>query len=210
ALLAPLREIPCLPLTIAYHGANDEPLPEGTTAMMKPLCLLMLAALLVGLGIAPNQAGEAKPLRVCLIAGSKEYEPDKSLAGLQQHLEKNYAVACTRAFATSETNLPGLENLDACDVAVLFTRRLKLEGEQLERIKKYCRSGKPLVGIRTASHAVQTWLDLDKEILGGDYHNHYKEGPVADVQIAAGAKGHSVLKGVSPFKSVGSLYKNPN
>jgi type 1 glutamine amidotransferase len=157
-----------------------------------------------------NAAGEKKePLRVCLISGAAEYKSDESLAKLQAHLEKNYAVKCSRAFAKSETDLPGLENLDACDVAVLFTRRLKLEGDQLERVKKYCLSGKPLVGIRTASHAIQTWLDLDHEVFGGDYKNHYKEGPLTEVKIVPAAKGHPILKGVEPYRSAGSLYKNP-
>ncbi len=92
---------------------------------------------------------------------------------------------------------------------MLFTRRLKLEGDQLDRIKKYCLSGKPLVGIRTASHAIQTWLDLDHEVFGGDYQNHYKEGPLTEVKIAEAAKGHPILKGFQPYQSAGSLYKNP-
>ncbi len=148
-------------------------------------------------------------LRVCLISGAAEYKSDASLAKLQEHLEKHYPVKCSRAFATSDSDLPGLDNLDTCDVAVLFTRRLKLKGEQLERIKKYCTSGKPLVGIRTASHAIQTWLDLDHEVFGGDYHNHYKEGPLCDIKIVPAAKGHPILKGFQPYASAGSLYKNP-
>jgi type 1 glutamine amidotransferase len=158
-------------------------------------------------------AGEKKGvtgsmLHVCLIADSGEYDAEKSLASLQQYLEKNYAVRCTRAFARSKTDLPGLDNLDSCDVAVLFTRRIELQGEQLERLKRYCLSGKPLVGIRTASHAIQTWLDLDREVLGGDYKGHFKAGPLAKVEIVAKAKDHPVLRGVQPFASQGSLYKN--
>lgn len=165
-------------------------------------------ALTVGRDSATPQAADGV-LRVCLISGSAEYKSDASLARLQEHLEKHYPVKCSRAFATSDSDLPGLENLDACDVAVLFTRRLKLTGQQLERIKKYCLSGKPLVGIRTASHAIQTWLDLDHEVFGGDYQNHYQEGPLCEIKVVAAAKDHPILKGFQPYKSVGSLYKNP-
>jgi type 1 glutamine amidotransferase len=155
-------------------------------------------------------AGEKQGvLRVCLISGAAEYKSDVSLAKLQEHLEKNYKLKCSRAFATSESDLPGLENLDTCDVAVLFTRRLKLEGEQLERIKKYCLSGKPLVGIRTASHGIQTWLDLDREVFGGDYKNHYPEGPLTEIKLLESTKETPILDGVKPYKSAGSLYKNP-
>jgi type 1 glutamine amidotransferase len=177
--------------------------------------LRCLAAVTVTVSIltltsSANIAGDAKRvLNVCLLSGAAEYKSDESLAKLQQHLEKNHPIKCSRAFAKSESDLPGLENLDTCDVAVLFTRRLKLEGDQLARIKRYCLSGKPLVGIRTASHAVQTWLDLDKEVFGGDYKNHYKEGPLCEVKIVDAAKDHPILKGVQPYKSAGSLYRNP-
>ncbi len=167
---------------------------------------------LVGLFFAalPNgAAGEKKPFRVCLVSGSLEYDSDKSLAILQAHLEKNYPnVACTRAFAVSETDLPGLENLDKCDVAVLFTRRLKLKGEQLDRVKAYCTSGRPIVGVRTASHGVQSWLDFDKDILGGNYKGHFKEGVPTDIALPKNDKDYPVLDGFVPFKSAGSLYKN--
>src|SRR5262249_40928741 len=116
-----------------------------------------------------------KLLKVCLVSGSVEYESDRSLATFQEFLEKNYPVQCSRAFRKSDDDLPGLENLGTCDVMLLFTRRLTIKGEQLERVKKYCTSGRPIVAVRTASHAFQNWLALDKEVLGGDYQNHYGE-----------------------------------
>src|SRR6478609_6183510 len=130
-------------------------------------------------------AQDGKTPRVCLVSGSLEYESNRTLPILQQRLEKKGA-ACSRAFleGKDETHLPGLDNLDRCDVMVLFTRRLKLQGDDLERIKKYCLSGKPIVGIRTASHAVQTWLDLDKEVFGGNYMGHFGKG-ATQVKLAA-------------------------
>src|SRR5262249_42530935 len=130
-------------------------------------------------GSRPPLAGIAKAesapkvLTVCLVSGSLEDKSDETLAAFQKYLEATYPVRCTRAFRKTDEDLPGLENLDDCDVMLLFTRRLNLRGEQLERFKKYCLSGRPIVGVRTASHAVQTWLDLDKEVLGGDYKNHF-------------------------------------
>jgi len=174
---------------------------------MKKLTLLLAA--FAGLAFAASHAGEkTKPLRVCLISGSAEYESDKTLPILQKYLESKYDVVCTRAFAKSETDLPGLENLDKCDVAVLFTRRLKLQGDQLARIKKYCTSGKGLVGIRTASHGIQTWLDIDKDVFGGNYKGHYPAGPFCEVSFTKGKMKRAILEGVEPFPSKGSLYKN--
>ncbi|MEZ6139062.1 MAG: ThuA domain-containing protein [Zavarzinella sp.] len=151
-----------------------------------------------------------KKLKVLLISGSLEYESDKSLAILQAHLEKNYPVECLRAFRKTDTDLPGLEQLEQCDVAVFFTRRLKIDGKQLEMVKKYVQSGKPVVGIRTASHGFQNWLEMDKEIFGGNYKNHYSNKEKCTIAHTKVGEQHLTLEGVKPYVSNGSLYKNPD
>jgi len=171
--------------------------------------LSLLILLAVFFSTSQGNAGEKdKPLRVCLVSGSVEYNSDDTLPILQKHLETKHRMQCSRAFRKTDKDLPGLENLDSCDVMVLFTRRLTIDGEQLERVKKFALSGKPIVGIRTASHAFQKWLDLDKLILGGNYKGHFGEGPLCKVAIVDKQKDHPILKGVKPFESKGSLYKN--
>ncbi|HSQ56000.1 MAG TPA: ThuA domain-containing protein, partial [Gemmata sp.] len=154
---------------------------------------------------------DAKKLKVCLVSGSFEYKSDASLAEFQKYLEGNFPVECSRAFAKSDKDrdLPGIENLEKCDVAIFFTRRLQIDGPALDAVKKYVASKKPIVAIRTASHGFQNWLAMDREVLGGDYKSHYGPG-VADVRIVAKQKDHPILKGISEFKTNGSLYKNPN
>jgi putative membrane-bound dehydrogenase-like protein len=147
-------------------------------------------------------------LHVCLVSGAVEYKSDESLSAFQKYLEEHYPVKCTRAFRKADDNLPGLENLETCDVALFFTRRLTIDGKQLEMIKKYCAAGKPIVAVRTASHGFQEWLEMDKEVLGGNYQNHYREGPEVKVAIVEKTKDHPVLKGMKPLTSPGSLYKN--
>ena len=174
---------------------------------------ISLASLVVAVVLAlfgSDVSAAEQPLKVCLVSGSLEYKSNESLAGLQKYLEANFPVRCTRAFieGTDETRLPGLENLDDCDVMLLFTRRLKLSGQDLQRIKAYCLAGKPIVGVRTASHGIQTWLELDREVFGGNYHGHYGAEPMTEVAVAASGKDHPLLSGVRPFRSLGSLYKN--
>lgn len=158
-------------------------------------------------GAKPKATGK---LKVLLISGSLEYKSDESLAAFQKYLEANYPVECSRAFRKTDDDIPGLEALDTCDVAVFFTRRLTIKGDQLERIKKYALSGKPIVAIRTASHGFQNWLEMDKEVFGGNYKNHYGAGSKCEVAIADTGKEHPVLKGVKPYSSTASLYKNPD
>jgi type 1 glutamine amidotransferase len=104
--------------------------------------------------------------------------------------------------------VPGLENLDTCDVLLIFTRRLKIDGKQLERIKKYCDAGRPIVGVRTASHAFQNWLALDREVFGGNYKGHYSEGPETEIEVVKDAAENPILAGFTPYRSAGSLYRN--
>jgi type 1 glutamine amidotransferase len=154
-------------------------------------------------------SADTPPLRICLLSASNEYESDKSLADFQSYLENRYRVTCQRAFGKDKgDSLPGLEALDTADLMIVFTRRIKLPVDQLERIKKYVASGRPIIGLRTASHAFENYMEFDREVLGGGYKGHYTNA-LAEVQIAPGQTGHPVLAGVKPFISR-KLYKNPS
>jgi putative membrane-bound dehydrogenase-like protein len=153
-------------------------------------------------------AADATKKRILLISGSNEYKSDESLKLLSKSLQQSgYSVLMIAA--TSESNLPGLEELDRCDLAIFFTRRLTIEGEQLERVKKVASSSIPIIGIRTASHGFQHFLEMDKTIFGGSYANHYQEGPNCKITVATSQKVHPILQGVDLKTSVASLYKNP-
>ena len=153
----------------------------------------------------PNQDAKFK---IALISGSLEYKSDESLIGLQKRLEEKYPVECVRMFRKTDADIEGLDKLAECDLAIFFTRRLKPDDKQLSLIKKYCVSGKPILGIRTASHGFQNWLQMDKEIFGGDYKNHNPAGPKCEVTLVAAQKDHPILKGVQPYTTAASLYKN--
>ena len=162
---------------------------------------------------APSETPPAqrRPLRLALISGSFEYKSDASLRQFRKLLEERYALECVliSAQAEKDTSLPGIEQLRDCDAAIFFTRRLRLEGDSLKIVQEFARSSKPIVGIRTASHGFQNWLEMDQEIFGGNYQGHYGAGVVCEVRPAPGASEHPVLRGVRPFRSQGSLYKNP-
>lgn len=172
------------------------------------VCALACAPLVSALD-APG--GQEKKLRVALVSGSFEYKSDESLAALQKHLEANYPVECVRIFAKAEKDkaLAGADKLAACDAAIFFTRRLQIEGESLDAVKAFVKSGKPIIGVRTASHGFQKYLEMDKDVFGGDYKNHLGAG-VTEVTLIDKQKDHPILKGVQPFKTEGSLYKNPS
>jgi len=175
-----------------------------------PIRRTLAALALLAAAPAVRAAEPAAPLKVCLVSASAEYKSHESLAALQKHLEANYAVACSRAFGEDKgKDIPGLEALDTADVMVLFTRRVMLADDQLARVKKFCSSGKGVIGLRTASHAFQNWLEIDPSLFGGSYKGHYGKDEPAQVVPEEKAKGHPVLAGVKPFGTPGKLYKNP-
>lgn len=169
----------------------------------------VLAVLLLSQSICMAADAAKRPLKVAMYSGSAEYRSAESLAELKEHLEEQYGAACSLHVVDEKgTELSGIEDLEDCDVAIIFTRRLKLDDAQVVKLKRYCDAGKPIVGIRTASHAFQTWLEFDRDVLGGNYKGHFGKDTPATVNPVA--EDHPVLKVVEPFTTTGKLYKNPD
>jgi len=172
---------------------------------MRKAVVLLLGALVFCGVVCANAA--TTPLKVCLVSGSDEYKSDISLSAFKDHLEQRYNAHCTLVKVVNNKDLPGVEALDDCDVALFFTRRLNSDGEQLERVKKYCTSGRPIVAIRTACHGFQKWLEFDKLVFGGNYTGHFGTGVTTKVTIDPAARSHPLLDGIVEFRSRSSLYK---
>ena len=147
-------------------------------------------------------------LNLCMLSGSFEYDSEVSLTIFKQFVEKHYPINANLIVYSSEDDDPALVALDDADALLVFTRRLNTDGASLQRFQYYCEQGRPIVGVRTASHAYQNWLAFDKDVLGGDYQGHYGHGPITRVELVA--TEHPILKGIPAFDTYGSLYKNPS
>jgi type 1 glutamine amidotransferase len=144
-----------------------------------------------------------------MVSGSFEYDSESSLQIFDRHVRDEYGMETTMVVFSTEDDEQSLSALDDTDVLLLFSRRLRTSGTELDRLKKYCSAGRPVVGVRTASHGFQNYLAFDKDVLGGNYNMHYKPGPAVTVEIASDeAAGHPVLDGVDGFVTLGSLYRN--
>src|SRR4051812_39013661 len=121
-------------------------------------CLLFPTA---GAGDGLKSPAPDRPLKVHMI-GAGEYDPVESLTGFKDYVEKSYRVECTTSFKLTKNRLDNLDALKSADVLVLFARRLNLPEDQMSVIRQHWEKGKPIVGIRTASHAFQK---ADNEIL---------------------------------------------
>ena len=168
-------------------------------------CLAILA-------LAFRPAVGAEPGRgptIVLISGEDEYKSAETLPVFKQFLETNYGFNCTYLRRTKGEDIPGLDALAKADLAIIFIRRMTLPEEQLGKIRKYVQSGKPLIGLRTASHAFEKWKEWDHDVLGGNYHNHYGDKLVATIDVVPETARHPILNGVGKkFVAGGSLYRN--
>jgi len=164
-----------------------------------------LALLFVAIQTA-SAAESTRAPELVLISGEYEYESARTLPAFKQYLSTNYGFNCTYLERTKGEDIPGLDALDKADLVILFIRRMTLPEEQLAKIRRYVESGKPLIGLRTASHAFENWKEWDHDVLGGNYHNHYGDNLVSPIKIAPEATDHPILKGVkSGFPAGGSL-----
>src|SRR5262249_25624566 len=112
-------------------------------------------------------------------------------------------------------NIPGLEALKTADLMVIFTRFRNLPEDQMKYVLDYVEAGKPVVGIRTATHAFDklsgenarwNWNSKEKgfeggfgrQVLGETWVNHWgghgsqSTGGI----IAKGQEKHPILRGI--------------
>ncbi len=165
-------------------------------------------------------SGDKRP-HLVLILAEGEYQTNRTLPEFAlKHLGKDFRVSTVYGSETDAHDLPGLDVLNEADVALVSVRRRALPTKQMDIIRKFVNSGKPLIGIRTASHAFSlrgrkppegcaVWETFDPDVWGGHYDNHYGDGPKVEIKAAEGAAAHPILSGVNlaELHGNGSLYK---
>jgi hypothetical protein len=110
-----------------------------------------------------GKAGPGQGKQVVLLAGDEEYRSEEGLPMLAKILAVRHGFDCRVLFsingATGEidpncqTNLPGMEALDGADLCVMELRFRELPDAQMKHFVDYVNSGRPLIGLRTSTHA---------------------------------------------------------
>ena len=169
--------------------------------------------------------GIGKGKHIVLVSGDEEYRSEEALPQLGKILAKHHGFKCTVLFAIDpktgiinpnvNNNIPGLENLKSADLMVIFTRFRNLPDEQMKHVADYLDAGKPVVGLRTATHAFNipgskayakySWGSkkhweggFGRQVLGETWVAHHgAHGSQATRGIIApGAKDHPILRGI--------------
>jgi type 1 glutamine amidotransferase len=188
---------------------------------------LLILALLVGVaGEALPQQKARKP-HVVFVTGDHEYSSEATMPLLAEALRQRYGMQVTVLKSSpdqnAEENIPGLEALRDADLAVFFLRWRRLPEDQVRYIDAYLKSGKPVVGFRTSTHAfnypeghpLHKWNAFGEFALGAPPgwggkadHTHCGHSCSTDVSVIPQAASHPVLKGVdSNFHVRSWLYK---
>ncbi|MEJ7557965.1 MAG: ThuA domain-containing protein [Pedobacter sp.] len=191
---------------------------------MKNFGLVTLLLFLFSSFHALAQTKLKKPV-VVFVTGDHEYSSEATMPLFAAELEKNYGmrtiVLKSSPNHNSEENIPGLEVLKDADLAIFFLRWRRLPEDQLKYIEDYMKSGKPVVGFRTSTHAFnfpaghvsEKWNSFAELAFGapGGWgkggHTHYGHNSTTDVSIIANQSKHPILTGVAPtFHAASWLY----
>jgi hypothetical protein len=193
---------------------------------MRKTILLLSFVLLGAFGHQATAQTKKHPL-IVFVTGDHEYSGEFTLPLIAAELEKNYGfrTKVLKAYPNqnAEKDIPGLEALQEADLAVFYLRWRQLPPEQLEHIDKYLKSGKPVMGFRTTTHAFnfskgdasERWNAFGEFALnappgwgGKAAHTHYGHESSTDVSVIEKALNHPILTGVAPNFHVRSwLYR---
>ena len=180
--------------------------------------------------------GPGKGKHIVFVTGDEEYRSEDSMPMLAKVLSVHHGFKCTVLFAINKEtgeidpktvdNIPGLEALKKADLMVLFLRFRELPDEQMKYIIDYTDSGKPIIGLRTATHSFNYRKHKDspyakysfrdnnfkggygRQVLGETWINHYGHHQRESTRglIAKGMETHPIVKGVEDIWGPSDVY----
>ena len=187
-----------------------------------------------------GQGGPGTGKHIVLVSGDEEYRSEEALPMLAQILARNFGFTCTVLFpidpqtgridAMYPSNIPGLSQLRQADLLVIFTRFRELPDSQMRYIDVYLKEGRPVIGLRTATHAFNYQKDTSgpfacydfrsripgweggfgKKVLGETWINHHglhrQEGTRCLVNGVEQDAGNPLLRGVQDIWTPTDVY----
>jgi len=181
--------------------------------------------------------GPGKGKHIVLIAGDEEYRSEEGLPQLAKVLAKRHGFTCTALFPIDPKtgkidpdhtgNIPGLEALQNADLMVIQTRFRNLPDEQMKYIVDYLDAGKPVIGMRTATHAFaipggrtyskyswdykdSSWAGgFGRQVLGQTWVNHWGHHGQQSTRgvIAPGQEDNPILRGCQEIWGPTDVYE---
>ena len=183
--------------------------------------------------VVTGDQGPGRGKHVVLLAGDEEYRSEEMLPQLAKILAKRHGFKCTVVFSqnaqghidpTATTRQPGIEALKTADVCVMMLRFRRWEDAAMQHFVDYYLAGKPIIGIRTSTHAFDyppdsvsdyrkySWQSKDwpggfgKQVLGETWLTHWGNHG-AQATRGKVVADHPVLRGVSGLFGTTDVYE---
>src|SRR6266513_2714012 len=124
-----------------------------------------------------GKEGPGAGKHIVFLSGDEEYRSEEGLPMLAKILAVRHGFKCTVLFAqnpndgtidpNNQNNIPGIEALDSANLCVMLWRFRQLPDEKMKHFVDYLNSGKPIIGLRTSTHAFA--YDRNKQSLYAKY-----------------------------------------
>lgn len=180
--------------------------------------------------------GPGKGKHIVFLSGDEEYRSEEGLPMLAKILAVRHGFKCTVLFPINPgdgtidpvtlTNIPGMAALDSADLCIMALRFRELPDEQMKHFVDYLNRGRPIIALRTSTHAFaydhnkqspyanfdwrnQHWPGgFGQQVLGEtwvDHHGaHGKESTRGVINEAF--KDHPILRGVTDLWAPTDVY----
>lgn len=206
--------------------------------------VLWISALAEGPLVYEGKQGPGQGKHIVLLAGDEEYRSEECLPMLARILSERHGFKCTVLFSINpqdgtidpinQTNVPGLAALASADLVICQFRFRELPDADMKWIADYLRAGKPIIALRTATHAFaysrnkqspyakwsydsREWPGgFGQQVLGDTWINHHgNHGSESTRAVIDGMNAsHPVLRGVKdvwgPTDVYGIVHLQPN
>ncbi len=184
-----------------------------------------------------GQAGPGKGKHIVFLTGDEEYRSEEGLTQLAKILAVRHGFKCTVLYSINRNdgtidpntpdNIPGMEALTTADMMVMLLRFRELPDNQMKYFVDYVNSGKPILGLRTSTHAFAynknknspyakyDWRSRDwpggfgQQVLGDtwiDHHGSHGRESTRGI-INEEYKNHPILRGVEDIWVPTDVYK---
>ncbi len=171
------------------------------------------------IGGVPFRFAEDHRPHLVIVMAEDEYETNSTLPNFaMQQLGKRFRVTTVFGSDHERNRIPGFPVIKDADAVLISVRRRVLPPVDMQVLRDFVATGKPVIGIRTASHAFSLgkkptpegftdWPEFDAEVFGGNYHGHLGNGLASTIQ-ADRELLHPILETVTkePFPQGYSLY----
>ncbi len=180
-----------------------------------------------------GKRGPGQGKHIVFLSGDEEYRSEEGLPMLAKMLTR-HGFKCTVLFPlkdgvidpNTQTNLPGMAALDSADLCVMLLRFRELPDDQMKHFVDYLNHGKPIIALRTSTHAFaysrnkqspyakfdwqsKTWPGgFGQQVLGDTWINHHGDHGKQSTRgvINEEFKSHPLLRGVTDIWGPTDVY----